>query len=143
MPWLWPAVPWMLTLDGRTKRNVSRLQQGRRHGETQAVPLSVMEGNHEADLGGFAEVGTKGKNFEGGLEMSMRRHVKVRRSAQASGSSPSLCSVVWCACVPIEILAILFCGLWFLFLPHRFFDISSSQWGPMRVAKGDGAQTRA
>ena len=72
--------------------------------------------------------------------MAMRHHVKVHRSAQAFGSSPSLRSVVWCACVPIEILAILLCGLLIWLLQHSFFDISSSQWRPMRVAKRDGVQ---
>ena len=53
---------------GRSDEEVSRLRHGRSHGETQAVPLSVLEGRQKLDPRGIGEMGTQSWNVEGALE---------------------------------------------------------------------------
>ena len=53
---------------GWSDGEVSRLRHGRRHGETQAVPLSVLEGRQKLDPRGMGEMGTQSWNVEGALE---------------------------------------------------------------------------
>ena len=53
---------------GRSNEEVSRLRHGRRHGETQAVPLSVLEGRQKLDPRGIGEMGTQSWNVQGALE---------------------------------------------------------------------------
>ena len=53
-------------------KEVSCLIQGRRHGETQARPLPLMEGSQKPDPRGFGDFGTKRKNVEGRLEVAER-----------------------------------------------------------------------
>ena len=60
---------------GMSDEEVSRLRHGRRHGETQAVPLSVLEGRRKLDPREIGEMGTQSWNVEGALEMTKMCHV--------------------------------------------------------------------
>ena len=60
---------------GMSDEEVSRLRHGRRHGETQAVPLSVLKGSRKLDPRGIGEMRTQSWNVEGTLEMTKRCHV--------------------------------------------------------------------
>ena len=53
---------------GWSDGEVSRLRHGRRHGETQAVPLSILEGSRKLDHRGIGEMGTQSWNVERALE---------------------------------------------------------------------------
>ena len=56
-------------------KNVSRLQQARRHGETWTEPLSDMERSQEPNPRGIVEMGAVGQDIEGGLGVAERKNV--------------------------------------------------------------------
>ena len=57
------------------REQVKRLQESRRHGKAQALPLSFMEGGQKPDPGRNGDMGAKGQNVERTLEVSTRNYV--------------------------------------------------------------------
>ena len=51
---------------------MSRMQQRRRHRETQIVSMSVLEGIYKSDPRGIEELGAKNKNIKERLEVAER-----------------------------------------------------------------------
>ena len=59
---------------GRTRRCVEDATS-RRHGEAQAIPLSVMQGSQKPFPREAGEMGATVQHIEGGLEVAKRKHV--------------------------------------------------------------------
>ena len=70
---------------GRSDEEVSRLRHGRRHGETQAVPLSILEGSRKLD--------PRGIGGDGNTELERRR---------STGKMTKRCHVVSSERKPLE-----------------------------------------
>ena len=54
------------------RKEMTRLQQRRGHGEAQAVPLPVLESDQKSDLSGTEEIGAESQNIKEGMEMAKR-----------------------------------------------------------------------